>query len=287
MIKATITSLGDVARNVLQEGAGVVLAVFNSSLYLQCRQSLCCVGTSSLPRGPLNAVSTLQKFGRIAAGDHWQFADNHLTIGNYCVLSVAHTARWVSPTPPEHPVDLQQLQNIAATIHHCLKRHYVPPDKAVAIEIESRINHGEQALQQWLINNSDTPAVFVEQLLGSGDGLTPAGDDLLLGAVVTLKYLQIEPYASLLGNTIVSLCSTRTNQISQAHLCAAASGHANELLYHLLQQCTGNREPNDALLACIAQLLNYGHSSGVYTLRGTAIVLSFVAGLSAGSVSQS
>ena len=127
----------------------------------------------------------------------------------------------------------------------------------------------------WLTSNTATDPDFIADLLGCGDGLTPAGDDLLLGAVVTLRHFHAGHAASLLANSIKRLAATKTNLISQAHLSVACDGQANELLMNLLHACAEPTQLN--LQPRIDQLLRYGHSSGHYTLRGVQVALTSIA----------
>jgi hypothetical protein len=261
---------------VLQQGSGQVVAVFQSSMYLQSAAGLCCIGAASLPQGPLNATTTLDGFNHLTTtGSHWRFVSNCIMLKPATVIDTANASHWSSPLVAESYPVAYNLKLAASTIEQALLRSSQSTGSAIAAAVNARINHSEQQLTAWLAGSAETGPDFIADLLGCGDGLTPAGDDLLLGAVVTLRYFHAEHTASVLANAINRLAATKTNLISQAHLSAAGDGQANELLMNLLHACA---EPNQLnLQPFVKKLLHYGHSSGRYTLRGVLIALTSVA----------
>lgn len=267
-----MTSLGEVAAQVLDAEGGDIIAVFSSSLYLQGNNGLCCIGNDTIPNGPVNAVTTLDHFNTmISAGSHWHYSDQCLTLADTLQIDTKHAAHWCAETPSITDIDHNRINEIATQIERVLFTQPPLSGSTVAAEINNKINHGEKQLANWVSSQESTTPDFIDELLGCGDGLTPGGDDLLLGAVVTLKHFGTEPVASKLADSIRQRAPARTNVISLAHLTAACDGQANELLTDLLCACTNGRETNH--LPLISRLLNFGQSSGRYTLRGINTVL--------------
>jgi hypothetical protein len=99
----------------------------------------------------------------------------------------------------------------------------------------------------------------VERLAGRGDGLTPAGDDLLSGYVagLTLFHGRIEQAVAL-----AEAAALRTTHLSATLLRHAARGELPEPAHALLER--GDAGP----------LHRFGHSSGRYLLLGLAVAAS-------------
>lgn len=102
----------------------------------------------------------------------------------------------------------------------------------------------------------------VDALLGRGSGLTPAGDDLLAGALVALRALR-DPAADDLGAAVVA-AAPRTNRLSGALLGAADVGAVVPQAAVLLRAL----ERDGAVGAAAAALLDVGHTSGWHLAAG-------------------
>ena len=102
------------------------------------------------------------------------------------------------------------------------------------------------------------------QLAGLGGGLTPAGDDFTLGALLCAWLAHPDPvgYCSL----VVGAAAGRTTMLSAAFLKAAGRGECVEVWHGLLEALedgSGGR-----VIAAAAAVLAYGHTSGADALAG-------------------
>jgi hypothetical protein len=142
----------------------------------------------------------------------------------------------------------------------------------------------------------------IGELLGAGPGLTPSGDDLLAGVLLSLHRLQRVNVAHMLWQVIDPQLTQRTNVISAAHLRMAAHGQCAEPINSLLayvfaeangEMCFENRQPDHTFERCTAeqgyhpepeniqqiataiqsQANRIGASSGWDTLAGISVVL--------------
>ena len=122
------------------------------------------------------------------------------------------------------------------------------------------------------------PAV---RLLGLGSGLTPSGDDLLLGLLLAMSRIQLPGAGAALnprlnnflpafGNLVVQAARDRTNSLSASLLACAAQGQADERLVAALDGLLcGALSPK----ACADLLLDWGSSSGCDALVGMALAI--------------
>ena len=107
-------------------------------------------------------------------------------------------------------------------------------------------------------------AVAIRALLGLGDGLTPLGDDILAGALVTLVGAG-HPAGRVVGSMVSEELATRpgaTTVVSAALLLHATRGECIPELAAVLT------DPVDRLDVAVAALLRVGHSSGGGLLHG-------------------
>ncbi len=108
----------------------------------------------------------------------------------------------------------------------------------------------------------------VSGLIGLGSGLTPAGDDVLAGAIVTLRAAQA-PHADELAGTITTALtsSNATTPVSATLLRYACDGYCVPQLTAVLEDPT-----------TLEALLAVGHTSGKALAHGALIGLRTVTG---------
>jgi hypothetical protein len=101
-------------------------------------------------------------------------------------------------------------------------------------------------------------------LAGLGGGLTPAGDDFLVGAMLWVWLTRPAPQP--LCQTLLEAAAPRTTALSAAFLRAAAHGECGASWHALLAVLA---EGNDAdLPQAVRAVLDHGHTSGADTLAG-------------------
>jgi hypothetical protein len=110
-------------------------------------------------------------------------------------------------------------------------------------------------------------AAAAQQLAGLGPGLTPAGDDFVLGVMAALWLLgERNPLPAM-----AAACATRTTLLSGAFLRAAAQGQFMEGWHHLAHALDRQDEPGSR--RAVRQIAAFGASSGRDSLAGFARVL--------------
>lgn len=109
-------------------------------------------------------------------------------------------------------------------------------------------------------------------LAGLGPGLTPAGDDFLVGVLAAFyafgphyaqgQWTAWQAYASVIANA----ASGRTTQLSTAWLTHAASGAFGAAWHNLIQAINANQQ--QALIMCTDRILATGATSGADAMGG-------------------
>jgi hypothetical protein len=121
-----------------------------------------------------------------------------------------------------------------------------------------------------------TAASHLDKLIGLGAGLTPSGDDLLVGCLAGLWCIVQDKsermqFVSNLGKAVIRL-SHQTNDISSAYLYHATQGQVSSRLADLAEAiCRG--ENSDRLLTATESAMQVGHTSGMDAVTGLLVGL--------------
>lgn len=115
---------------------------------------------------------------------------------------------------------------------------------------------------------------ILETWLGLGEGLTPSGDDVVLGFLLTLnRWGDVFEATSGIRNAnqiLVIAAHKRTSNLSADLIECAARGQADERLIEALDGIiTGNPGPP----GCVGYLLDWGQSSGSDAFLGMALAI--------------
>jgi hypothetical protein len=246
---------------------GRVLGVFDSAVYVGFDRAsgddLVVVETADglrLPRAAtLAAPSSARPLAAVRAGDAAHAGECRLEVGPLALEVV----RWWSPRPPRAvttlPYDDARLDAITRLL------------PALPAELEDRLGSLRRSLA------AHDPAAMqpaATALLGLGTGLTPEGDDLLAGFLVTLAAVpRARPLARQLGDIATSLAATRTTTLSAALLRDAADGFAVPALVDLVDvlheaNLVGKPTTHRTLADVVVRLLAVGNTSGAALAHG-------------------
>jgi len=126
-------------------------------------------------------------------------------------------------------------------------------------------------LKMFIINADTSSALtIIPQLAGLGNGLTPAGDDFIMGTLYAAWIIYSPEVASVLAKSIAETAAPLTTSISAAYLISAGNGEAPVLWHELFEALiTG-----DDLGSPFNKLLAVGESSGYDALSGFFCVMS-------------
>jgi hypothetical protein len=181
----------------------------------------------------------------VLAGDGSPPVGDGLAVGQGGVWDsdrpVATVRRWFDPRVRLSSVDPEAVARLAAVVHA-----QPAPDPAVpAAAVEAL---------------ADDPVAAVDDLVGRGGGLTPAGDDLLAGCLAALRARRA-PAADALGRAVRRRARGRTSRLSAALLAAADQAAVVPEAAAALRGRPG----------AARGLLALGHTSGWYLAAGLAV----------------
>jgi hypothetical protein len=110
------------------------------------------------------------------------------------------------------------------------------------------------------------------ELAGLGAGLTPAGDDFLMGAMLALWSSADPSQARRTCRTLLDAAGPKTNRLSRAWMRAAADGEAAEAWHGLVQAVIQGQAR--AVRRAGQQIIMQGHTSGADALTGYVVIAS-------------
>lgn len=288
--------VGRPALRALMAGRGSVLAAFESALYLEGAGGIACLVPRSAPRGPLNVpVDGFRPGALELRGRSWRFHLGVLAVDGFGTFAVPPRDEWTPPRLPA-PSPTALLAGVASIrsalaarrprgdlIVHTLDRQPGLP-AVTAFRPVSRndvlgLHFARKlpALARWLDDafrgRSGTGPSPIVDLLGAGSGLTPSGDDCIVGLLVALHALGARDVAATVACVVARHAPRRTSRLSAAHLDAACAGEAIEPLHAITAALAAGTSPEPALDA----LERFGHGSGFDALAGVLLAADAIA----------
>jgi hypothetical protein len=175
------------------------------------------------------------------------------------------------------------LQRAASEISQLLSAH-APQDSLARLVLTDTVSStlppriqqlAEQNIPLLLagLQAQDTARISeaTRKLAGVGPGLTPAGDDLLLGAMYGLWATRPAAAAGQLAEGMADVAVERTHALSAAWLAAGSRGEAAAPWHQLVAAIAAG--DSAALQAAAMRILPTGHTSGADALAGFMAVL--------------
>ena len=272
--------------------SGAVLATFERSAYLDLDGRIVALASADLARGPLSI--SLRESGplpTVSTGAVVRLAGGELRVG--AITVDLHTASAWDPLLPPAPLpDDATAVSRQAVIDEVLAS---APDGSIVPLLVSEphraqlaasppimsaappggpllgaLSRGLASLEELLAGQAEParilPAIAGE-IAGRGPGLTPSGDDLLVGICYALTVWPrlVAGDARTVRELLVGAARPRTTRISAAYLDAARDGLAAEPWHVLIRSLGG---PAAETRAAVRRLLLVGETSGADALTG-------------------
>jgi hypothetical protein len=247
--------------------SGAIFGLFDQSCNLiDAQHRLIALTSSTIGKGPFSIVieESPHVFDKFALHQPVLATRRDVIIGAWHI-GLEHAEIWEPAiTWPERPYELPPT--IAALLEPYAAWPHLHSDSPLTRATFDLARQATHKLKRGLAQNSDIEAAVID-LAGLGGGLTPAGDDYLLGAMAALWLLR----QTQLPPKIARLVTPRTTTLSAAFLTAAALGHYAEPWHDFVQALLKN-DVEDVKNA-IDSIARIGASSGADALAGFAAVM--------------
>lgn len=254
--------------------SGAVHSVFERAVNVENEAgelfTLACRDLDNAPDTLIVDAPRLDAWG-IRCRDRVDAAASVLTIGERITIRMDGARPW-QPALPPYPVDDTRLRANLPIVRRQIERLAfgaaadAPPGLATTMPA---LIARRTAMLRAALAAGDVAAALRHgtALIGLGPGLTPSGDDYLVGLFVVL-HLPRSPRPELagLGAAIAAQVDERTNAISAAALKAAARGRVRECIASLLQALV--QDSAERVQATLAPVLAIGSTSGADIAAG-------------------
>jgi hypothetical protein len=282
-----VAGIGSIAWQVwLIDQPARVMGITSRGLFLAIDQRVLFVSFERW-RGPLTITlgRSIEQLRVLDVGASAVFSNHRLTFpATPIVLSASATDVWHAPLPDISPCPIDQqydnVRQIARIITaRALDRGFTPllaplldlPLSGPLSNDQVRVLNILQTLRL-AVRAHDVPAMqdSINHLLGRGSGLTPSGDDCVLGLLLVLNRWQADSEWSELNRDVISAAYQKTTTISANLIECATQGEADERLLNVVDGIVTGKP---AIAECVECVLSWGSSSGIDTLVGLAIAL--------------
>ena len=286
-----IVRSGILAREFCRHGARAGIAgVFDRSFYLRSGDMFICVGDPAIGNGPLTLIADASlrpsNLG-LRPGQPASIVDRRIAIGDTIEFTLDRCEPW---RPPPWPVcqSPSRLTDICAAVARAAAAEapregfgqlFCSHEQVTGRTPLASLARGPIArFEAWLSGAVRTDHALatapapIQGLIGLGPGLTPSGDDFLVGALALLDALTERKVHAALAAAIADVSPASTSAMSRCFLTAAAAGHIGEHLH-----CAVASVISGKIDSAIAAVRNIGHSSGWDMLAGIVTTLRIVA----------
>ncbi|MFK7855049.1 MAG: DUF2877 domain-containing protein [Granulosicoccus sp.] len=311
----SVAFVGEAACECLkQDQSGVVDCVFERSAYLDFTDTYLCIALSEIGRGPLNIVydSDTESLPPAFIKDvpiTFSADDQTLRINDQVVAVMHHASvchNTIKITDPDLSVLADQQRSmvfmrapksglmpiVAALIDNTHHRSGAIGENVEVLDKDSIDCAFKrfatpllQDLMMWIDQTmcgdhlKPGSAEGISKLLGAGPGLTPSGDDLLAGVLLTLRVCNQENAAQDLWKQLEPEILQRTNRVSAALLAEAAEGRAGEYALAAIRMYISTNDLDESdlsgVLACIGETSGWDMFAGVLLVLNAKVNISF------------
>jgi len=227
------------------------------------------------------------RFPMLQEGEKVFVHQNYLEFHSICLgLAFKHITVW-HPNPVENgPLSLVERRRLAGEMFSHIVHlkgkvglaylaAVLLSEKSIASDHISPLTHAVCNAKKYLfLGNVPKLVATLEPFIGHGRGLTPSGDDFIIGMLLALnRWPGLAPLSTTkrqrLNQSLVARFRTRTTNLSTQLAISATNGLADERLVSALDSLISG-VPNSLESASI--LSGWGASSGLDTLLGMFLV---------------
>ncbi len=258
--------------------SGKVHSIYKNVVDLQVENFIIALHEGHISMSPISIV--LNKQVDVFVGDRVIFEEEYLSIGTerieynttqlwdpYLMLKLTKTQ--IESALEELRTTLKLESSSSGYSDAAVTRSNERDDFLSQILRQNLWNFLDQ-LKIGSIQAEDSWDFFIKQTIGAGIGLTPSGDDFIVGLLLAFKTSDSKIAKDIFHmlTPIVNRYANRTNDISKAFLLAACKGEFGEKLHQLILAISTSKR---SCKAEIDDVVSTGHSSGLDTLNGIVI----------------
>ncbi|WP_434133868.1 DUF2877 domain-containing protein [Sporomusa sphaeroides] len=253
---------------------GKVHSKFNSGLNLQMEEHLLYIGCCSSPLSAfglnIDEAKLRQLLAAVRIGDLVRYKEDVLIF--YSIQgTITLACQELAEVDLRLPAIACTRQKIAdSRLYNYLAAMEFEP--FIGIDLDEQAGRHVELLQSTDKTDGNANSRVIRFFVGRGKGLTPSGDDLLIG--FTLALLLFGPFQAWKQALAGEVTGERTTLISVAYCRALLAGYASEPFIRLVKLL--DTEELAAIEKTIKEVQAFGHTSGNDTLFGFFLGLKFI-----------
>ena len=289
-----IISLDNLAKVALDDNvSGQIIAVFDSSIYLQTSNQIICLGNRTLRNSPITIITSLpenfsfKKF-RLQIEEKVFFFNRDIKIKDTTFAFGEKTKIW-HPAELKNPFLPYNIRQGIRHFHKLLQNKDVEPKGFSEILFfknlnPKKLNYNKRVLaeisecKRWICqsfakenNACMSRPYWAENLLGLGFGLTPSGDDFIGGVMIGLHICKKIFMAQCIWDQVSENISESTSPIAGAHLFAASTGLGPAEIHNLADAILSANSLG--MIDLVKSLDMIGQTSGWDIFAGVFVVI--------------
>jgi hypothetical protein len=222
------------------------------------KKEIVSIVNAEIGNGPFNLLidEPMLFTKHLDSGSNVSLHDQQISIGDLAI-SYAHAQTW-DPMPR-----WDELRNNRDEIANRLRLLQIESENEAILRFSDSLSLA--------IITMDLPAVKTgaSKLAGLGVGLTPAGDDFLMGVMYAAWVIHPQEAAKKITEEIATIASSITTSLSGAWLKSAARGEAGEVWHELFDAFLEDKN----MYVPISNILSVGATSGSDAFAGFVEVL--------------
>lgn len=265
-------SLHGEANRILHQGlkGAEVHSVFHKAINL-IDQDGCIISllTKAIDEAPMSILIDILDFDRwgIVAGEKVEASPSKITLGSH-IIDLSKAKVYELSRGCFLAGSLMIRKNLE-TLRQLLTSNHPPLHHSFDKMASQMLAERTAALKEACLQHTSSRIIQAgRSLLGLGQGLTPSGDDILMGMflVLGLEGSPMGDFDQLLGEIIAGV-GDQTTDVSYQGLLRASRGQYRSILVKAAQAMSDAAEIDDIL----AEVLTIGHTSGWDLLSGIVV----------------
>jgi hypothetical protein len=177
-----------------------------------------------------------------------------LEIGNL-TINTADAKLWI-PRPDWEELHIRRYEIFDQLMSLSLPNHQLSIPDSITSTVSSALANADIS----------TARKATAQLAGLGQGLTPSGDDFIMGAILAAWIIHPIEIAKVFADDLAKTAASLTTSLSAAFLISAGKGEAGSLWHDFFDGLISGKTM--AIHSALEGLINIGHSSGADALSG-------------------
>lgn len=278
------TQIGICAHESLEKNrSGEVVGITSKGIFLKLAdQSIVFLSKENFGNPLTINIQPISQTPSLTVGEPFRIADGVILFEHSLTRIDTRSAAIWSSKKPTNPIIVSPNPNDAMAFLISLRTRLAQPvlmlDEVLAVSGLSSDFHSSdtevhsmlQSLKNHALSSPAECLAAIQFFAGRGRGLTPSGDDLLLGWIYTLGRWKGNPTFDLsqIQHTLRRALENRTTAISQNLIESAMQGEIDQRLWHAFEMIIG-AQPLDH--SKIQNVLEWGSSSGIEVCAGMGL----------------